>query len=305
MLLGGAAFSETGAGAFFAALVGGVAGGVAGATYGPEAVDAIWDMSRQVIDYMTGKSPSEVADTVHPDPALQQQIEDLRQDLRSSGVPDDLANQFVNLAQGDWAHRSAADQNMTLSDFAHRMVDDVHDNQQAVPSTGGGPTIIQEPTAPDENGNSGDHAELFDSFRNARAEIISNPDGSSSGLAYNSSGRVAEGASVTPDGTTSEAMKNQPDGGQQYTNFATNAAGSSVADLQQFAANDTQQYEQVTTTSAVGVVSRTFPASATLPTLSNASITLSPGSSATIIGGADTVTVGSGATLTSPATTTR
>ena len=297
-LLGGAAFSETGAGAFLGALVGGTAGAVTGFVYGPEAVDAIWNMSRQVLDYMTGQSGSGVAITVHPDPVVQQQVEDLRQQLLSSGVPADQANEVINLVQGEWANRSAADQNMTLSDFAHRMQDNVQDNQQAVPSTGGGPTIIQEPTAPDQNGDSGKDAQLFDSFRNARAEIISNPDGSSSGVAYDSSGRVAEGASITPDGTTSEAIKNQPDGGQQYTSFATNDAGSSVADLQQFAADGAQQYEQVTTTSTAGDVSAAISGTGDVTDLNNATVTLASGSSATIIGGTDAVNVGSGSTLT-------
>jgi hypothetical protein len=298
ILLGTGAFSETGPGALIAGLVGGVAGGVAGAAYGPEAVDAIWNMSRQVLDYMTGQSGPGVAITVHPDPVVQQQVEDLRQQLLSSGVPADQANEVINLVQGEWANRSAADQNMTLSDFAHRMVDNVQDNQGAVPSTGGGPTIILEPTAPDENGDSGKDAEVFDSFRNARAEIISNPDGSSSGVAYDSSGHAVAGASITPDGTTSEAIKNQPDGGQQYTSFATNAAGSSVADLQQFAANGTQQYDEITTITAVGEVSVDISGTGAVTDLSNASISLAPGSSATIIGGADAVNAASGSTLT-------
>jgi hypothetical protein len=298
ILLGVGAFSETGPGAVVAGLVGGTIGGLAGAVYGPEAVDAIWNMSRQVIDYMTGQSGPGVAITVHPDPALQQQIEDLRQQLLSSGVPADQANEFINLAQGDWAHRSAADQNLTLSDFAHRMVNDVQDNQQAVPSVGGGPTITVEPTAPDQNGNSGKDAQVFDAFGNARAEVISNPDGSSSAVAYNASGRVVEGASITPDGTTSEAIKNQPGGAQQYTGFETNAAGSAVADLQQFGADGTEQYEQVTTISAVGDVSAAISGSGDVADLNNASITLASGTSATIDGHGDSINVGAGASLT-------
>jgi len=277
-------------------LVGGLVGGVAGAVGGEAAVNQIWSTSKQILSYLTGEPTARIV--VYLDPQIQQQVTTLRQQLADSGIPSDQAEVFISLTQAEWAQRVKTNPNLTLSDVAHDLVDNVQTNQQTPTIEGTGPTVAVESTPATNGQGSGQNIEVFDSDGKAQATVLKNADGSSSAVNYNAAGAVKEGASLTPDGTTSEKITNQADGSQLYTSNGTDGSGGTVQDQQYFGSGGDQQYEQITTTSVDGQVSAVVSGTGAVVTLSDATIFVADGAQATVGGTGNVIVGGSEADLT-------
>lgn len=242
-------FAETGAGAVVAGVVGGLVGGVIGAVGGQAAVNSIWSAASSVLSFVTGKSESGVSAAAGANAELQKEVDTIRQDLLSSGVPSDQVEEFINLAQAQWASGLQSNPDLTLSDVAQQIIDNVQFNQQVAPTAGTGPTVAVEPTS----STGGQNVSVFDSQGNASADVVENADGSSSAVTYNGSGTAVDGASITPNGTVSETVQNPSAGTytQQYTSY--DGDGGQVTQRIQYAADGSVISNQTFTYDANGI----------------------------------------------------